>query len=329
MSLRTRAFVAVTVLAAAAGFGAERLTGGTTAVADQTTTGAGRTTTMADHHRTTTTTAHTTSTAHTTTTARTTTSIGHTPTETGGTTTTARTTTTTGSKPKPPSGGTATLTGTVDLTYSKGQCAVGQACFDCRQPVNLSLLRIRVDSSATLKDAVGLNPGCTGSIGRIDVVTKSADGVKIANNLNGDVSCSKGTDCAHDLTIGGGTVLSAGRNGSAHQDCMQALGGRNITFNGVIFGCQTANNAQFYLTVNTAGTMIPTPPTNVVCDRCEFHPGRMFHGVTIGPSRSSGVRNSLVCPGSSQSLQFTVLTGAVSIVDVNNTKPWPSDPRCW
>ena len=320
MNLRTRAFVAVCIFAAAAGVGAERLTGVTTIVTDHRTTTTRHTTTTAEHHRTTTSVGHTTTavgtTTHRTTTAATTTtsSGGHTTTASGG---------------KTPVGSAATLTGTVDLTYSKGQCAGGQACFDCRQPVSLTLLRIRVDSSAIQKDAVGLNPGCTGSIAQIDVVTKSTDGVKIANNLNGDLNCSNGSNCAHDLTIGGGIVVSTGRNSSAHQDCMQALGGRNITFNGVIFGCETANNAQWYLTVNTVGTMTPTPPTNVVCDRCEFHLGKTYHGVTIGPSRSSGVRNSLVCPGASRALQFTITTGAVSPIDVNNKKPWPSDPQCW
>jgi hypothetical protein len=24
-----------------------------------------------------------------------------------------------------------------------------------------------------------------------------------------------------------------------------------------------------------------------------------------------------------------VLAGAVNPIDVNNTKPWPADPRCW
>jgi hypothetical protein len=320
MNLRTRALVAVAILLAAAGAGAERLTGVTTTGSDHTTTRAG--TTVGERHHPTTT-ARTTTTTRTTSTTRTTTTTGH--------TTTAATTThtTTSTVKKTPSGSPGTLTGTVDLTYSKGQCASGQACFNCRQPVNLTLLRIRVDTSSIIKDAVGLNPGCTGSIARIDVVTSSSDGVKIANNLNSDVNCSNGLDCAHDLTIGGGTVLSAGRNRSAHQDCMQALGGRNITFNGVVFGCETANNAQWYLTVNTVGTMTKTPPTNVVCDRCEFHLGKTYHGVTIGPSKSSGVRNSLVCPGGSLSLQFTITTGAVSPIDVNNAKPWPSDPRCW
>jgi type II secretory pathway pseudopilin PulG len=326
MQLRTRGLVTIAILSAAAGLGAERLTGVTAAVTDHTTT---RSRTTTEHHRTTTSTARTTT--RTTTTAHTTTSAGQTttPADGGTKTTTATTRTTTSTGHKTPTGTTGTLTGTIDFTYSKGQCSGGQACFDCHQPVNLTLVRIRVDSSAIQKDAIGLNPGCTGSIGRIDVVTKSADGVKIANNLNGDVSCSKGSDCAHDLTIGGGTVLSAGRNGSAHQDCMQALGGNNITFTGVVFGCQTANNAQWFLTVNTAGTMTPTPPRYVVCDRCEFHPGAMYHDVTIGPSWSSGVRNSLVCPGGSQSLQFAITTGAVTPIDVNNQKPWPSDPRCW
>jgi hypothetical protein len=143
------------------------------------------------------------------------------------------------------------------------------------------------------------------------------------------LNCSKAADCAHDLTIGGGAVLSTGLVSGAHQDCLQALGGRNIAFNGVIFGCESANNAQWYLTVNKAGTTILTPPTNVVCDRCEFHPGVNYHTVTIGPSNSSGVRNSLICPGTSRALQFSVLAGAVNPIDVNNTKPWPADPRCW
>jgi hypothetical protein len=313
MNLRTIALVAVAVLAAPAGVGAARLAGGTTMTDHPKTTRDGHTTTKADHP--------------------TTTPDGHTTTEAEHRTTTGphgkppHSKPTHGKPPKPSKGGT--LTGTVDLTYSKGQCASGQACFDCHQPVNLTLLRIRVDSSAVLKDAIGLNPGCTGSIARIDVDTRSTDGVKIGNNLNGDLSCSKGSNCAHDLTIGSGFVSSSGHNPSAHQDCMQALGGRNITFNGVVFGCQSANNAQWYLTVNTAGTMTPTPPRNVICDRCEFHPGGAYHGVTIGPSWISGIRNSLVCPGSSRPLQFSVLTGALSVIDVNNTKPWPSDPRCW
>jgi hypothetical protein len=324
MNLRTRALVAVAILLAAEGVGAERLTGVTTVVSDHTTTRAGTTTVGDRHHPTTT--ARTTTTTRTTSTARTTTSRTTT-TGRGTTTTSARTTTSTGKKT--PSGSTGTLTGTVNLTYSKGQCASGRACFDCHQPVNLTLVRIRVDSTATQTDAIALSPGCTGYIAQIDVDTKSTDGVKIANNLNGDLNCSNVVDCAHDLTIGGGIVTSSGHYKTAHQDCMQALGGRNITFYGVIFGCQTANNAQWYLSVNKAGTLPLTPSVNVICDHCQFHPGGTYHSVTIGPSRSSGVRNSLVCPGTSRALQFSVLAGAVSPVDVNNTKPWPTDPRCW
>jgi hypothetical protein len=276
----------------------------------------GHTTTAADHPATTADHPKTTPAEHTTTPAD-----RH-------TTSTSRTTTTKRPKPQKPPRGGGTLTGTVDLTYSKGQCSSGHSCFDCHQPVHLSLVRIRVDNSAMQKDAIGLNPGCTGSIARIDVDTRSADGVKIANNLNGDVSCSNGSDCAHDLTIGGGTVTSSGHNSSAHQDCMQAMGGRNITFSGVIFACQTANNAQFYVTINKQAA-VATPPIDLVCNGCEFHPGTGYHSVTIGPSIRSGAVKSLVCPGTSPALQWLVLFGAQSVIDVNNTKPWPSDPRCW
>lgn len=206
------------------------------------------------------------------------------------------------------------LTGTIDKTYSKGECQAGHRCWYCDQAVDLDLVRINVDTSASSIDALALGPGCTGRIGLIEIQTQAADGVKVIG--------------AHDLVIGGGIVTATGRFATSHLDCMQALAGSRVTFVGVKFACQAANNAQWFIT-QVPGAASPVP-SDIVCDGCEFHPGASYHSVTIGPSLRSGARNSLVCPGLSQGLQWKVLATAQSPVDVNNAKPWPAsaDARC-
>ena len=71
-----------------------------------------------------------------------------------------------------PSQHAAPLTGTIDRTYSKGQCQAGTKCWDCRGPVDLDRVTINVDSTVDANgkaiDAVHFVPGCTGRIGEED-----------------------------------------------------------------------------------------------------------------------------------------------------------------
>ena len=60
-------------------------------------------------------------------------------------------------------------------------------------------------------------PGCTGRIGRIDVVTSVADGVKVAEGV-------------HDLAIDGGSIRCSRKAPVMHQDGVQVMGGARITF---------------------------------------------------------------------------------------------------
>jgi hypothetical protein len=215
------------------------------------------------------------------------------------------------------------LTGTIDRTYSLGQCQGPAGCFVCNQQVDLDLVRLRVDESVPV-DALKANAGCTGRIGKVDIVTQGADGIKIAANAGGDARCESLDNCVHDLVIGGGTVASAGIYPGSHQDCFHAMGGYRISVTGVVFACAYANNAQWFLTVNKQSST-PTPPVDVICNQCEFWPGpSSYHSVTIGPSKRSGVMNSLVCAGTVQNLQFDVDPSAADVIDWNNTRPWPS-----
>jgi hypothetical protein len=206
------------------------------------------------------------------------------------------------------------LTGTIDVTWSKGQCQNKTFCLTLNGPVDLDLVRVHVDCKATC-DQNALNlAGATGRIGKVDILTEGEDGIKISG-------------ATHDLTISGGTVSSDAHYSTAHQDCLQALSGKHVLVQNVVFACSSANNAQWYMD----GLATTSKPLDIVCDTCEFHPGKMLHTVTIGLSASSGVRNSLVCPGSAKNLQFYVDPTAVTPVNTGNTKPWPQglDPRCW
>ncbi len=207
-------------------------------------------------------------------------------------------------------GGSSARTGSIDVTWSKGQCETTLFCVSLTGQLDLDTVRVYVDCHASCDtNALAFN-AATGHIKRLDILTEGQDGVKIRG-------------AAHDLTIDGGTVTADGHYPATHQDCMQALTGTNILFQHVVFSCWSATNAQWYID----GLSDPAKPVNVVCDQCEFHPNS-FHDVTIGLSDRSGVTNSLVCPGASQALQFDVHPDAVNPVDVGNAKPWPSDPRC-
>jgi hypothetical protein len=222
----------------------------------------------------------------------------------GGTTTsttsTTPTTTTTSTTTPPPT--TTVPTGSINLV---------DQMWSCRGPVNLD--SVSVTMLTQTGNAVYLGNGCTGYIGRIDVVTYTSDGIKVDR-------------LAHDLTVGGGSVRCYGRVGTVHQDGVQFLGSKNILFRNLDDRCYTSNDSDFFVTVNAN---YPSDyPANIICDGCYFGASTTASNgaASNGPSStvfvikyavSSGIRNSTVCPGH----YFTLRLLSPTSVNDNTTLP--------
>jgi hypothetical protein len=180
----------------------------------------------------------------------------------------------------------------------------------CRGPVNIATLKVTITRASIgdrrNEDAVHLQPGCTGHIGRIDVTQWAGDGVKVADGV-------------HDLTVDGGRVRCLGKAPTLHQDGIQVLGGQRITFHGLAIDCGRQNsrliNSDMF--INQAGKAV-TPPTDVVCSGCSFG-GWAAHTVSIQNSIRSGVMGSTLCVA--RFPQFTLAIGpkAQSPVSGGNT----------
>ncbi|MFN8221858.1 MAG: hypothetical protein U0R50_01270 [Gaiellales bacterium] len=179
----------------------------------------------------------------------------------------------------------------------------------CNGPVDVNLVRV----SNPPGDAVVLAAGCTGRIGRIEVDTRTADGIKVQNS-------SRGTP-AHDLRIGGGYVKCSAIAGGAHQDAVQAMGGARITFTGVTFDCR--GNSNFFVTQAGGGGT----PTDIVCDGCRFG-GKSSTTVRINDSVRSGVRNSRACAGRNVKQPYYFTSGARQPVNSGNSQLPSNDPLC-
>lgn len=157
---------------------------------------------------------------------------------------------------------------------ARGQVDVVDQTWHCRGPVALSVLRVTMHGTSA--DAVHLDAGCTGTIGRIEIVGNGAgigpggDAVKIHRG-------------AHDLRIGGGFIDCGRKAKRKHQDAIQAMGGRRITFVGIAStGC--ANSFMF---VNS-GKHRRSTPTAIVCTGCRARTRN--YSVFVGRSISSGIR---------------------------------------
>jgi hypothetical protein len=180
----------------------------------------------------------------------------------------------------------------------------------CSGPVNLDSVTVTMNAAAVVsrftRDAVHLQPGCTGRIGRLDVVTSIADGVKIAGGV-------------HDLTIGGGKVSCIAKLPTLHQDGVQVMGGERITLKGMSIDCgrpdESLINSNFFISMGGVAT---TPPTDVVCDACSFG-GGAAHTVSVQKSIRSGVQDSSLCRAKYPALTLTIGSLAVDPVNVDNT----------
>jgi hypothetical protein len=177
----------------------------------------------------------------------------------------------------------------------------------CRGPVNLDLVRVTMRTGGG--DAIYLREGCTGRIGRIEVQTWVADGLKI----------NAPQPVARDLVIEGGYIRCYGKREGVHQDGVQAMAGTRITLRNLEINCNSTPNAQLFINAANGGN-----PTDVVCEGCTLGKGGA-HSLLVMNSTRSGARNSVICEARYHDIR---IEGATSPVNVNNTVVPTSDPRC-
>jgi len=196
---------------------------------------------------------------------------------------------------------TTTTKATTSATATAGSVTLTDKPFVCSGPVNLASVKVTIKNVSG--DAVMLRRGCTGTIGRIDVVQYRGDGIKVG--------------AAQNLTIGGGSIRCYGHDIGKHQDGIQILGGSNVSFRNLDVGCYSANNSQVWIN-DGSGSGPGGVPTNVVFDGGRFqgyYNGGQYgkggaYGVAIVNSVGSGVRNATVCPNSNPKRALYISDGA-------------------
>ena len=181
-------------------------------------------------------------------------------------------------------------------------------CSSYKQPVDFDLVKVTINAPTGRVDAIHTGPRCTGRIGRIEVDTWNADGVKI----------HPGT---HDLVIEGGYVRCHGRVGAVHQDGIQAMGGDRVTLKNVTVDCATASNGALFIAQGAGGREVPT---DIVCDGCTLMKGPTRNRVLrIATSIRSGARNSTIVwcghgAGCGQGEAVWITGSAEQPIDSNN-----------
>ncbi len=206
---------------------------------------------------------------------------------------------------RPPAGSVSQPSGSFPVT---GRIVLDEQAYVCRGPVDLDL--VKVTMRTTVDDAIRLDKDCSGRIGRIEVDTWTADGIKVQNH--GVV--------AHDLVVESGYVKCHDVYGEYHQDGIQAMGGYRLTFRNLAVDC--LGNANLFL--NRGGARVSTP-TDVVCERCILGPNsaQTFFSAT---SIRSGARDTTVCTGRYRAIRVGPRTEAM--VDDGNTVLPDGDPLC-
>ncbi len=195
-----------------------------------------------------------------------------------------------------------------------GDVVLENESFVCTGPVDLDLVKVTMreysgGGGGPGVDAIVFDPGCTGRIGRIEVDTWIADGVKVRT----------GSGAAHDVEVGSGYIRCHAVHGSIHQDGMQAGAGERLTFRNIAIDC--LGNSNFYATGWGGGNA-----DSVVCVGCALGPQSGSTLFTNSRSQRSGARNSLVCEG--RHPQFTFRLESSTSVNENNQRAGRGDPRC-
>lgn len=180
----------------------------------------------------------------------------------------------------------------------------------CDSHVNLRSVTVRMTSAwrggRRGADAVHLEAGCSGRIGKLTVKTWVADGVKVAQG-------------AHDLTIGGGSIGCFAKLPRMHQDGIQVMGGTRITFRGLHVDCGRAGarliNSELF--IRQAGRST-APPRDILCIGCFLGP-EAAHTVTIRRSIHSGVEDSTLCTAKYPRLTLHVGPDAIDPVTTGDS----------
>jgi hypothetical protein len=180
--------------------------------------------------------------------------------------------------------------------------------FRCRGRVDLNLVRVTMRTANS--DAIVLEENCTGRIGRVEVETWTADGIKVQN----------GGRVAHDLVIESGYVRCHEVADGAHQDGIQVMGGSRLTFRELRIDC--LGNANLFLSKGGLGA---STPTDVVCEDCVLGP-HSSQTLFYADSVRSGARSTTICTGRFRAVR--VEPDARAIVEEGNTVLSRDDPAC-
>jgi len=172
--------------------------------------------------------------------------------------------------------------------------------------VELDLVKVEFPSG----DALVLASGATGHIGRVEIDTRTEDGIKVQN---------ADAQAAHNLTIDGGYVTAHGMSEGAHQDGIQVMGGRNLTFRKIRF----QNFSTQGIFVNRAGSGATTP-TDITFDGCVV--AGSDPAVTDGPATPINInasvrttlKNSHACISSRFKRGIVIGNAAIDAITQNN-----------
>lgn len=175
--------------------------------------------------------------------------------------------------------------------------------FICQGPVDLELVRVKVGRSLSAVDAVSLGPYCSGRIKRIEIDTWSGDGIKVQN----------AGAAAHDLVIESGYVRCHAKTQGYHQDGIQVMGGKRLTFRRLAVFCGGDSvNAALFIARGGADDRLPT---DIVFERGVLGPGSA-QTAFVADSLRSGVRNTVICEGRFRSVR--IQEGAVDAIERDN-----------
>src|SRR5262245_22391596 len=188
----------------------------------------------------------------------------------------------------------------VTSSVATGSVSLVNESWKCASQVNMDSVSVTMTSGN--KVAIVMTSGCTGTIKNIRVTTNASDGIHV--NMG-----------AHDVTVGGGSIVCNGHAPGAHQDGIQAMAGSNVTFSKLTINCPTANNADLY--VNWSGSKNTTPPSNIICVGCYLYGTQSSSAFVGAHSSQSGLKSSTICP----SRYFTYRKNSTSKLDVTKTYP--------
>lgn len=157
-----------------------------------------------------------------------------------------------------------------------GSVVLSNTTWHCRSSVDLTLVRVTLHDQSM--DAVHLDRGCNGTIKRLEVVGDGSgvgpggDAVKVHNG-------------AHDLRILGGMIDCGEKGPAKHQDAIQAMGGRNVIFEGI--DSRYCSNSFMFI---NSGRNRRGLPTQVQCIKCTA--ATRNYSVFVGRSVDSGAQRS-------------------------------------